>query len=362
MNKFNWLILADLIKLMQTQTILVKSFLWALFLVIAAISSWEFYLRKSGYNISYDDGKEFWAHQRRKVYQPKDKTTVFIGSSRIKYDLDAETWFQETGEIPVQLAHVGSTPLPVLQDLANDENFKGKLILDITEKLFFNFGPNPYKRPQAGLSYLVDETYAQKMSFYIDQALQSYWVFLDKENFTLNPLIDKLPIPRRKDVFVLPVFPREFERVNLHRQSYMTDRFAADTAETKVVQNIWKLYGDMGKKKPPPTAFQIDSLLGIVKTCVDKLKSRGVEMVITRTPSTGDEWNEEAIIFPRDKFWKRILDTTQLKGIHFYDYPELTSLRCPEYSHLDLAGGKVFTKKLCDVLRQDCGWKFNMQF
>jgi len=343
---------------MQTQTILVKSFLWALFLVIVAISGWEFYLRKSGYTISYDDGKEFWAHQRRKVYQPKDKTTVFIGSSRIKYDLDAETWFQETGEIPVQLAHVGSTPLPVLQDLANDENFKGKLILDITEKLFFNFGSNPYKRPQDGLSYLCDEAYAQKMSFYVDQALQSYWVFLDKENFTLNPLIDKLPIPRRKDVFVLPVFPREFERVNSHRQSYMTDRFAADTAETKVVQNIWKLYGDMGKKKPPPTAFQIDSLLGIVKTCVDKMKSRGVEIVITRTPSTGDEWNVEKMIFPRDKFWKRILDTTQLKGIHFYDYPELTSLRCPEYSHLDLAGGKVFTKKLSDVLRQDCGWKF----
>jgi len=338
-----------------------KAFLCCLLLLFIGITSWEFYLRKSGYTISYDDGKEFWAHQRRKVYQPKDETTVFIGSSRIKYDLDAETWFQETGEIPIQLAHVGSTPLPVLQDLANDENFKGKLIIDITEKLFFSLRSNPYKRPTDGLKYLNDESYAQKMSFYIDQALQSQWVFLDKENFTLNPLIDKVSIPRRKDVFVLPVFPREFDRTNAYRQSYMTDRFAADTAETKIVQNIWKLYGDMAKKKPPPTEHQIDSLYGIVKTCVDKLKSRGVDILFTRTPSTGDELLEEKMVFPREKFWQRILDTTQAKGMHFEDYPELTSLRCPEYSHLDLTGAKIFTKKLCDVLKQGHAWKFKKQ-
>jgi len=35
------------------------------------------------------------------------------------------------------LAIEGSCPRPILEDLANDQNFKGKLIVDVTEGLFF---------------------------------------------------------------------------------------------------------------------------------------------------------------------------------------------------------------------------------
>lgn len=335
-----------------------KTSLFSASIVVLFIISWEFFLRNQGFTPSYDDGKEFFAHEKRKIYQPIDQTTVFIGSSRIKYDLDAQTWLEQTGEIPVQLACVGSTPIPVLNELANDEKFKGKLVIDVTEKLFFNFGPSPYRRPNEGIKYFSDESYAQKASYAIDFFLQSQFVFLDKENFTLNPLLHDVPLPPRKNVFVLPVFPREFERVNAFRQSYMTDRFAADTADARKVQEIWKLYGEMGKKKPAPSAYQIDSLLGHVKQCVDKMRNRGVQIIFTRTPSTGDEIAVEKMVFSREKYWQRLLDTCQIKGIFFSDYPELANLNCPEYSHLDLVGAKIFTKKLSALLKSDFGWTF----
>ncbi|MBK9108689.1 MAG: hypothetical protein IPM92_10085 [Saprospiraceae bacterium] len=346
---------------MQSPDFTLRTFLGACLLVVFSIGSWELYLRHLGFQPAYNDEADFWAHERRKVYQAKDDATVFIGSSRIKFDLDAETWMQETGEQAIQLACVGSTPLPVLHDLANDEKFKGKLIIDITEKLFFNFSPSPYSRPNDGIKYQKEESYAQKASYHIDWFLQTYLVFLDKENFTLNPMFGKLPVPKREGVMLPPSFPSGFERVNQYRQSVITEAFAADTTETRKVKNIWKFFGEMGKKKPRPTASQIDSLLSVVQVDVQKLKSRGVDVVFTRTPSTGDEIAGENFAFPRALYWQRILDTTQCKGIFFTDYPEMAALDCPEYSHLDHSGAKIFTKKLIEILRNEHAWALKNQ-
>ncbi len=41
-----------------------------------------------------------------------------------------------TSEKVIQLAIDGNSPLPVLNDLANDKIFKGKLVIDVTEGLF----------------------------------------------------------------------------------------------------------------------------------------------------------------------------------------------------------------------------------
>ena len=63
-------------------------------LVIAAIAGWELYLRNKGVDIAYDDEGPLWSHKRAMVYEPASSSTVFIGSSRIKFDLDIPTWEQ----------------------------------------------------------------------------------------------------------------------------------------------------------------------------------------------------------------------------------------------------------------------------
>ena len=67
-------------------------------LVIAAIASWEFYLRNKGVDIAYDDEGPLWSHKRAMVYESPSNATVFIGSSRIKFDLDVDTWEKTTGD------------------------------------------------------------------------------------------------------------------------------------------------------------------------------------------------------------------------------------------------------------------------
>ncbi|HEX8608650.1 MAG TPA: hypothetical protein VF679_08435 [Pedobacter sp.] len=130
-----------------------KAGVFALVVIVAFFVSWELYWRAKGYAVNYDDGKILWADKRAMVYDPVEKTTVFIGSSRIKYDLDIPTWEKLTGNKAVQLAMEGSSPLPILEDLSEDEDFKGKLVIDVTEGLFFANGSRREREPVENIQY-----------------------------------------------------------------------------------------------------------------------------------------------------------------------------------------------------------------
>ena len=255
-------------------------------LVITFVASWELYLRNQGFGIAYNDDSPLWSDKRAKAYQPIDEATVFIGSSRITYDLDIETWKNITGDRPVLLAIPGDCPRPVLEDLGNDKNFKGRLIIDVTEGLFFSSDPVNNGVSRKRVKYYKDQTPAQRASFKLDHLLESGFVFLD-EYFTLNATLEKLQVPNRKGVFALPnPFPAEFSRTNFDRQNLMTDRFLVDTNLQNKVTNLWMFFEKINTELP----VSGDSLLHVLqsmKRSTDKIKARGGQVLFVRTPSSG---------------------------------------------------------------------------
>ncbi len=330
-----------------------------LLIVIAAVISWELYLRNKGVTKDYDDGPPLWSDKRAMVYEPADKATVFIGSSRIKYDLDVATWQTITGEKAVQLAVEGSTPLLVLENLGNDKNFKVNLIVDITEPVFFSsFSPRDAETIK-NINFYKDRTPAQKASFPLNHALESQFVFLDKYNFSLSGMLDQLQIPSRKGVFMMPVFPRDFNRNTFDRQSKMSDKFLKDTTLQNKVTAIWSFFAEMGKSMPPLSEETITGILTRSKAAIDKIKARGGTVLFVRTPSSGPMGIGESMGFPRDKFWNRLLSFTDCPGIHFTDYPAISHFICPEWSHLSPQDAIVFTKHFIDILDKEKGWKFS---
>src|SRR6187401_825198 len=345
----------------MTSNTLARPALLAFLLFIVAIASWEFYLRSDGVNNAYDDNPALWAHSRGQVYLPKDKSTVFVGSSRIKFDLDTKTWIDLTGDIPVQLACVGSSPLPVLYDLAKDPNFKGKLILDVTEGLFFSTNDGNRQRPNEGLKHYHDLTPAQRASLMINKPLEASLVFLDKDNYSLNALLDKLELKSRPGVFMFPIFPRDFDRTYFDRQSSMRPAFVADTVQQNTQKGIWKLFAS-GPPRPPLSGAPLDSLIQTVKTAVDQIKSRGGEIVFVRTPSSDFYWAGEQKKFPREQYWGKLLADTGCQGIHFMDYPETDHYICPEASHLSPRDGIDYTRHLARTLQNKMMWKFPKSF
>lgn len=334
-----------------------KAGILTLVLVSATVISWECFVRSKGFEASYDDDPALWADKRDMVYEPASGATVFIGSSRIKFDLDIPTWENTTGDHAIQLACVGSNPIPVLENLADDKNFKGKLVVDVTEVLFFSTAPPNLETPRKNIKYYKDRTPAQRASFYLNHLLESQLVFLDKDRLSLNAQLNNLQIPNRKGVFEEPIFPPEFGRVKFNRQEYMTERFAADTNMRNKVKGIWVFFGKMAKD-PPASGTKLDSIFNIVKTAVDKIKARGGQVFFVRTPSSGGFLMGEKMGYPREKYWDRLLTITGCPGIHYADYPAIDHFECPENSHLSQPDAIVFTNNFIRILNGEKGWNF----
>ena len=313
------------------------------------------HLRNQGNKVSYDDNEALWADKRAMVYEPSDRATVFAGSSRIKYDLDISTWVALTGQQAIQLANVGSNPRLVLKDLANDENFKGKLIVDVTEGVFFSEQSFYDWRTKKKIAYYKDRTPTQRFSFQVDHVLESQFVFLDQDNFSINAMLDNMHIPSRPGIFPGLFFPIGFTPVNFERQSYMTPEFVADTNQQNAVKGIWA-YGMLRKADHQMSSDQLDSIFNSVKSDIDKIRARGGDVMFVRPPSSGPLKEAELKGFPRAAYWDRLLTFTRCKGIHYADYPATADLICPEWSHLCPADAVIYTKSLVKALKEEKNW------
>jgi len=336
----------------------VKAALLTLVLVASFIICWEWYWRSKGFEVTYNDDEALWAKERKKVYQPRDEATVFIGSSRIKFDLDIDTWEMLTGDKAVQLAMVGTSPRPLLHDLANDENFKGKLVIDITEGIFFSpLTAQREKSAREGIAYYKDETPAQKASSFINYGLESNLVFLEEGKFGLDELLRDLEIPNRKGIFSMPVFPKEFGLTKETRQDYMNEKFLADTNLQNIQKRIWTRLGG-ASRQPGISGDTLIKVFAEVKTSIDKIKSRGGQVIFVRTPASGDLEAITKLTHPRNLYWDKMLAYTNTPGIHYSDYPETANMQCPEWSHLSSKDAVIYTQHLVKALEEK-GWTFS---
>lgn len=331
-----------------------------LLIVITAVTCYEIHLRNSGLTVSYDDGPALWADKRKMVYGSSKDQIVFIGSSRIKYDLDIPTWKAQTSLEPIQLACVGSSPVPILKDLANDPDFHGKLVIDVTEPIFFSSVPFFFDRPTKNLKYYHDHTIAQDISFKLHSALESKLVLLDEENLSMNAQLGILPyiVPQLQDrpgAYGGPVFPIEFGRTNFDRQTYMTDRFAADTAQVGIVKGIWAGFAKM-PSPPPLNDAQILAFARDIKKNTDKIKARGGDVIFVRTPSSGAFRQMELMGFARPRYWDKLLEVTGCPGIHFEDNAMTKNFSCPEFSHLKRDDARAYTTAFIQILSTHPGW------
>jgi hypothetical protein len=328
----------------------IRAAVLALSLSLIAILSWEFYLRHKGNSLTYDDNEALWADKRAMVYEPSDKATVFIGSSRIKYDLDIPNWRAITGKDAIQLANVGSSPRAVLTDLANDTNFKGNLVVDVTEGLFFSeFAPYNASTDKK-IAYFHKRTPTQRFSFQVNHVLESQFVFLDQDYFSINGMLDNLPIPPRPGVFPGLHFPMGFTLVNYDRQNIMTPDFVADTNQHNAVRGVWT-YGIIQRFVPLSTE-KTDAIFNSVKRDVDKIKARGGQVLFVRTPSDGPYFQAEMKGYPKAAYWDRLLALTGCKGIYFTDYPATANFECVEWSHLKPSDAILYTKSFIQEMQE----------
>src|SRR5688572_30450539 len=278
---------------------MLKTFLLTMVLIVAFMAAWELYIRSRGFSPTYNDDKVLWANKRREVYKSPTEATVFVGSSRIKFDIDLPTWRKLTGEDPVQLAIVGTSPRPILRDLGNDANFKGKVIIDMMEPLYYS--PATFITEKSGieaLKYYESETPAQRASALLGFKLESSVAFLEEGKFGLSNLLNDLQVPNRPGVFSFPSFPHEFEVATYDRQTFMTPMFLENPTLIKRQTENWMKLGILSKK-PGIKGDTLERVFKEAKEAVDKIRARGGQVIFVRPPSSGAALEAESAAYPR---------------------------------------------------------------
>lgn len=343
-----------------------KAAIFTFFLLVVFAVSWETYWRHRGFTATYNDDKILWATKRKEVYKPPDQATVFIGPSRIKFDLDIPTWERLTGEEAIQLAIVGTSFRLILNNLASDQKFAGKLIIDATEFSTFSGVALRDRQATQAVEYYKKESPSQAASSTIDHALESQLVFLEEGKFGLNALLYGMQVPDRKGVAVVGAygFPKEFSVCTIDRQSYMTSMFLSDKNLQKIQQKNWLKRGPwITKCLTDKTIHGLrgDSLTMVfdeIKKAIDKIRARGGQVIFVRPPSSGGYKKAEDIVYPRQEYWDKLLTYTNTPGIYYSDYPDIANFVCPEWSHLAPKDAVTYTENLVRILKEEKGWKF----
>jgi hypothetical protein len=139
----------------------------------------------------------------------------------------------------------------------------------------------------------------------------------------------------------------------------MIDECARPGKLQSTIQQIWL---PLFTPQPPPTYVPkeefvqqmgqaIEKRFHDVAAAVQKLQSRGCKIVFVRLPNSGELKALEDRVTPRAAFWDRIIRDTSVPGIHYEDFPDLASFKCPEWSHLSAGDSVEFSKRLIPHLR-----------
>ncbi len=332
---------------------LVISLITSIVFFLAALFLWEAYWRSRGYVPDLDDDKSLWAAQREKVDKYKDSDVILLGSSRVLFDIQLDVWEKQTGKRPLMLASPGSSPLPVLQDIVENSDFNGTLVVGVTEGIFFSTTyPEafPWKRPQSKVDHFHNRTYAQKLNHFLSLPFQENFVFVagNEENFSdnidLKSLLSRIKVGNRIQEGEPPFF--NFAYAAEDRNTRMSERTVNDTAFANTIKKVWLFFS----KAPPPDK---DGTTAFFLNYAKQFEARGGEIILLRCPSSGILRQGENMAFPRARFWDSLVVVSGYKSYHFEDYPSLKDFNCPEDSHLSGPDGDKFTARLLDILEQD---------
>ena len=106
---------------------------------------------------------------------------------------------------------------------------------------------------------------------------------------------------------------------------------------------------------PPPPEDEaraaFEAMIAGIQRDVGAIRERGGEVVFIRLPSCCWFREFEAQALPREAVWEPIVGSVNAIGVHFEDYPELTDVRIPEWSHVSSRDKSEFTRALVGIIR-----------
>jgi hypothetical protein len=322
--------------------------LMATAITAVAVLLWEVQMRRLGLRAGdFDDGRDDWVAERRKLADGPRDAIVIIGDSRMLFDTDLAVWERLAKTRPVQLALLGSSPRPLLHDLAADAHFAGLVVIGTAELSYFGGAG----AARAALRHLDAQTPAQRVGHQIYRVAARRLAFLDS-NYTLFTLLERHPWPERAGVVGPYADVWKLGEFGAARQAFLWPRFEQDARLHGHARRLWL---DIFTG-PELEEQRIASVLAATAADIAAIRARGGDVVWIRPPSNGALLAAERKRYPRPQVWDRLLRETHCFGIHFEDYPTMQGLHAPDGSHLSRAAATAFTESYVRVLLEQAAW------
>jgi len=320
----------------------------AVTLFAVLVGAWEWTWRAYGVQPSTRNTDALWAIQRRRIDNGEGNATVIAGSSREYFGLQLDVWEKLDGKRPIQLAFEGTSPMEIVEDLADDPTFTGNLIVGITPGVFFS----GFALHHDAVRYARRESPSQRIGQWLSMhTIEPMFAFYDPD-FALATVLKRQPWPQRPGRH-WGMSVRKLSVTQPDRNTRLWEKLEDDEDYAALARRIWADEWIPSDDDPTPAeiAKTADEQIDRMVKAVAKLQARHVRVVFLRSPSDGEYLAEENRTYPRKDTWEKLLAATGAPGIHFEDYPQLQGLRLPEWSHLAYADARRYTSSVVDLVK-----------
>ena len=322
-----------------SRSIWLRSWLLAMTLVLICLGGWESFWRLQGYVPTVEDDLGLWAENRRQANQQEGETVALIGASRIQLGLHPDVFARTTGGRPLMLAIDGNSPLPILQNLAEDPEFSGLVICGLTPQWLAE-SKTTKRRAAKWIRKYRRQKWSSRLETQLSAGVQQLFVFrfpgLSPGRVWQHLIHDE----RLKKVYA----PMRIDRYR-----------PADYTKTDLLQ--------LKKAREERTHQQALSAISLtseafrerveqVHRWVEKIKHRGGQVVFIRMPSTGTIREIEEATWPKHRYWDVFAARMDGLTVHFENHAALAVLPCPDGSHLDAGGAILFSEALVKIFRE----------
>ena len=328
-----------------------RSALIALLVAFLLLLSWEIWVRSQGVTPSYRNSDGAWAEQRRRIATDAGDGWVFAGSSRVFFNMQLSVWERLDGRRPLQLALEGTAPVAVLEGLAEDQDFTGKVIVGVAPGLFFS----GYEYRREAIDRFAGETPTQWFGHKVSVLAEPYLAFYNFD-FALAPILRRQPLPLREGVeFKLDV--RKLSNMERDRNTRLWDKLNDDVAYRDLAKQIWAQNWTPLAELPPPVREGLlekrSKQLERAIAAVEKINARGAEVIFMQMPYEGHYATSEIDIAPRHLTWDILIEQTGALGLHFQDHKEMQGYWLPEWSHMTASEADRFTEAFYGLVQRE---------
>lgn len=315
---------------------------WACALVVAlaALTALEVTWRAGGHVPSVVDTPALWAYHRARIDRAPDAPLVIVGRSRAQLGLSEGTLESTVDRTIVQLAVAGGgTPIPVLEDLAADANFRGIVLCEFDTHYI------------VGVAGRGQEEYVHY--FHHDRRLNAEWdtcarALLQDQFVLLNPAVNLHTVAT--DLAKERRLP-EADYVTTNFDRFRQADFAkANLDSERTLRGAQAREGFLENNAPVPDDWL--KTTGRLEQAVDRIQERGGRVVFVRFPTSGDMLSLSERAYPKADYWDRFAAVTSAEMVHFLDVTALRGFNCPDLSHLDSRDAPRFTEELLNELRR----------